>query len=47
MVRNFLKSGIDALALSDTTGMGDPASVGNLLELLVRICGKPAGASGT
>jgi hydroxymethylglutaryl-CoA lyase len=35
MVRNFLKSGIDALALSDTTGMGDPASVGNLLELLV------------
>jgi hydroxymethylglutaryl-CoA lyase len=35
MVRNYLKSGIDALALSDTTGMGDPASVGNLLELLV------------
>jgi hydroxymethylglutaryl-CoA lyase len=35
MARRFLDSGIDALALSDTTGMGHPASVQNLLELLL------------
>jgi hydroxymethylglutaryl-CoA lyase len=32
---SFLDCGIDALALSDTTGMGHPASVGSLLELLL------------
>ena len=35
IARGFLDCGIDALALSDTTGMGHPASVANLLEFLL------------
>ncbi len=35
IARSFLDCGIDALALSDTTGMGHPASVANLLEFLL------------
>ena len=35
MAHSFMDCGIDALALSDTTGMGHPASVENLLELLL------------
>ena len=35
MACSFLDSGIDALALSDTTGMGHPASVQNLLEIML------------
>jgi hydroxymethylglutaryl-CoA lyase len=35
MARRFLDSGVDALALSDTTGMGHPASVNSLLALLL------------
>ena len=36
IARSFLDCGIDALALSDTTGMGHPASVADLLELLLK-----------
>jgi hydroxymethylglutaryl-CoA lyase len=35
MARRFLNSGADALALSDTTGMANPASVKDLLEHLL------------
>ena len=37
IARSFLDCGIDALALSDTTGMGHPASVAHLLELLLPV----------
>lgn len=40
IARSFLDCGIDALALSDTTGMGHPASVENLLEILLPDTGK-------